>query len=47
MSTVESEAFMWGDVAGDFTTTDGQVLYRVEVLEAGSGQRDGAVAAIR
>jgi hypothetical protein len=47
MSTVESEAFPWGDVAGDITTADGQVLYRVEVLEAGSGARDGAVAAIR
>ncbi len=47
MSTVESEGFPWGDVAGDITTTDGQVLYRVEVLEAGSGARDGAVAAIR
>lgn len=47
MSTVESEAFPWGDVAGDITTADGQVLYRVEVLEAGSASRDGAVAAIR
>lgn len=50
MSTVESEAFPWGDVAGDITTVDGQVLYRVEVVEAGSGTRAGevgAVAAIR
>lgn len=47
MSTVESEAFPWGDVAGDITTVDGQVLYRVEVVEAGSAARDGAVAAIR
>jgi hypothetical protein len=46
MSTVESEGFPWGDVAGDITTADGQVLYRVEVLEAGSGARD-AVAATR
>jgi hypothetical protein len=34
MSTVESEAFPGGDVAGDITTADGQVLYRVEVLYA-------------
>jgi len=50
MSTVESEAFPWGDVAGDITTADGQVLYRVEVVEAGNGTRAGevgAVAAIR
>jgi hypothetical protein len=50
MSTVESEAFPWGDVAGDITTVEGQVLYRVEVVEAGSGARAGdvgAVAAIR
>jgi hypothetical protein len=45
MSTVESDAFPWGDVAGDITTVDGQVLYRVEVVEAGSGTRAGIVAA--
>jgi hypothetical protein len=50
MSTVASEAFPWGDLAGDITTVDGHVLYRVEVVEAGSGARAGevgAVAAIR
>jgi hypothetical protein len=47
MSTVESEAFPWGDVAGDITTVDGQVLYRVEVLDAGSAARAGIVAAAR
>jgi hypothetical protein len=35
MSTVESDAFPWGDVAGDITTLDGKVLYRVEVVDAG------------
>lgn len=37
MSTMESKAFPWGDVGGDITTADGQVLYRVEVVDAGSG----------
>jgi hypothetical protein len=49
MSTVESDAFPWGDVAGDITTLAGQVLYRVEVVDAGTRrERDvGAVAAAR
>lgn len=50
MSTVESEAFPWGDVAGDITTVDGQVLYHVEVVDAGSGtleRSSGPVAAVR
>lgn len=50
MSTVESEAFPWGDVGGDITTADGQLLYRVEVVDAGSGTLDrsaGPVAAVR
>jgi hypothetical protein len=34
MSTVESDAFLWGDVGGEITTPDGQVLYRVEVVDA-------------
>jgi hypothetical protein len=49
MRTVESNAFPWGDVGGDITTADGQVLYRVEVMDAGS-ERDrsaGSVAAAR
>ena len=47
MSTVASDAFPWGDVAGDITTLEGQVLYRVEVVDAGARtpERDvGAVA---
>jgi len=50
MSTLESDAFPWGDVGGDITTADGQVLYRAEVMDAGSGTRDraaGPVAAAR
>jgi hypothetical protein len=50
MSTVQSDTFPWGDVAGDITTLDGQVLYRVEVIEAGTqrgGSDRGAVAIAR
>lgn len=50
MSTVQSDAFPWGDVAGDITTLEGQVLYRVEVVEAGTesgASRRGAVALAR
>lgn len=36
MSTVQSDTFPWGDVAGDITTLEGQVLYRVEVVDAGT-----------
>lgn len=39
MSTVESEAFPWGDVAGEITTLDGKLLYRVEVVDAGNAGR--------
>jgi hypothetical protein len=47
MSTVASDAFPWGDVAGDITTLDGQVVYRVEVVDVGTQARernDGVVA---
>ena len=49
MRTVESQAFPWGDVGGDITTTDGTVLYRVELVEAGSARdrSSGSVAAAR
>ena len=50
MSTVQSDAFPWGDVAGDITTLSGQVLYRVEVVDAGTQRQErgsGAVAAAR
>lgn len=40
MSTMESDAFPWGDVGGDITTADGQVLYRVEVVDAGNASRE-------
>jgi hypothetical protein len=48
MSTVASDAFPWGDVAGDITTVGGQVLYRVEVVDAGSRshERDVGVVAV-
>jgi len=52
MSTVQSDAFPWGDVAGDITTLEGQVLYRVEVVDAGTQRHERgsgvmAVAAAR
>ena len=50
MSTVTSETFPWGDVAGDITTLEGQVLYRVEVVDAGTSAHErgaGALAAAR
>jgi hypothetical protein len=40
MSTMESDGFPWGDVGGDITTADGQVLYRVEVVQAGNASRE-------
>ena len=46
MSTVQSETFPWGDVAGDITTLAGQVLYRVEVVDAGTESRERAVGAV-
>jgi hypothetical protein len=50
MSTIESNGFPWGDVGGDITTADGQVLYRVEVVEAGNATHErsaGPVAIAR
>lgn len=46
MSTVASDAFPWGDVAGDITTLDGQILYRVEVVDAGRRVREPDVGAV-
>lgn len=46
MSTVQSDTFPWGDVAGDITTLEGQVLYRVEVIEAGTHQSSSDVGAV-
>lgn len=47
MSTVESAGFAWGDVAGDITTLEGQVLYRVEIIDAGHERAGDAVTARR
>ena len=50
MSTVASDTFPWGDVAGEITTLDGQLLYRVEVVDTGTRARErdvGAVAVAR
>jgi hypothetical protein len=36
MRTLTSAAFPWGDVGGEITSEDGTVLYRAEVIDAGS-----------
>jgi hypothetical protein len=36
MRTVSSESFPWGDVGGEIVSDEGKVLYRAEVVEAGS-----------
>ena len=36
MRTLSSESFPWGDVGGDIVSDKGKVLYRAEVIEAGS-----------
>jgi hypothetical protein len=36
MRTLSSGSFPWGDVGGDIVSDDGKVLYRAEVVEAGS-----------
>jgi hypothetical protein len=36
MSITHSDDFAWGDLFGEIKTADGNVLYRVEVVEAGS-----------
>jgi hypothetical protein len=46
MSTVQSDTFPWGDVAGDITTLEGQVLYRVEVIEAGTQHGSSGLGAV-
>jgi len=42
LKTLESSAFVWGDVGGEITAA-GKVLYRAEVIEA--GHDDGAARA--
>jgi hypothetical protein len=37
MRTVESDRFAWGDVAAEITATDGKLIYKAEVLDAGRG----------
>jgi len=36
MSITQSDGFAWGDLAGEIVTDDGSVLYRAEIVEAGS-----------
>jgi hypothetical protein len=35
---VASDELAWGDAGGDITTKDGKVLYRAEILDAGSAK---------
>lgn len=45
MSSITSAGFAWGDVGGEIKADDGKLLYRAEVIDAGSdATRDGAVA---
>lgn len=50
MSTIQSDAFAWGDIGGEITADDGRVLYRAEIIDAGragaapAASKGGAVA---
>ena len=44
LKTLESTGFAWGDVGGEITTTNGKLLYRAEVIEAGRGDAAKAAA---
>jgi hypothetical protein len=46
LSTLESPAFVWGDVGGEITGAKGKVLYRAEVLEAGHDDATARAAAM-
>ncbi len=35
MTITSSDAFVWGDLAGEIVTDDGEVLYKAEVVESG------------
>jgi hypothetical protein len=39
MSILHADGFAWGDVAGEIVGPDGQVIYKAEVLDLGSGGR--------
>jgi len=49
MNTLESEGFSWGDLGGEIVTSNGEVLYKAELVELGHGpekaQRKEAVVA--
>ncbi|MBI2389545.1 MAG: hypothetical protein HYV09_08105 [Deltaproteobacteria bacterium] len=36
MTITQSDAFAWGDLGGEIVTEDGSVLYRAEIVDAGS-----------
>jgi hypothetical protein len=46
LRTIESALFPWGDVGGEITTGNGQLLYRAEVVEAGHDDAAAAAAAL-
>jgi hypothetical protein len=37
MTTVSSDEFAWGHVGGEIATTDGNVLYKAEIVDIGAG----------
>lgn len=44
MSTLTSDAFVWGDVGGEIKSDAGKVIYRAEVVQLGSGEPASATA---
>jgi hypothetical protein len=38
LKMLTSDVFPWGDVGGEITTKDGNVLYRAEVVDAGNAR---------
>jgi hypothetical protein len=44
LRTIESALFPWGDLGGEITASNGKVLYRAEVVEAGHDPAQWAAA---
>ena len=42
LHVVASDELAWGDVGGDITTKDGKILYRAEIVDAGSAKAPAA-----
>ena len=44
MRTIASAAFAWGDVGSEIKTSDGTVLYRAQVVDAGTAGQHGSAS---